>query len=185
VRRLNLGCGSVIFEGWDNADINIFEQRNAIGDVLFPVSEGPTRTFRLDVLEFPDLHTIGYYDYIFCNHMLSDFSHHELPRVLINIKHMLQTGGTVHILVPHIIMAMGAFFQNDVSWFPQGNDMPGIDERFCTFVTWFGESKSVFTPRYLLELGNRAGFSHVTAVPWGKDEHDDREKESLVVEFTR
>jgi predicted SAM-dependent methyltransferase len=185
VNRLNLGCGSVIFEGWDNADINIFEQQNAAGEVVFPVNEGPTRIFHLDITQPVGLLHIGYYDYIFCNHMLSCFSHHELPHVLINMKHLLQTGGVAHILVPHAIMAMRAFFENDVMWFPQGSDMPEIDERFCTFLPWFGESKSIFTPRYLLELGRRAGFRHVAGVPWGKDEHDDREKESLVVEFTR
>lgn len=169
----------MIFDGWDNADITIEESTAS------EATDGSnTQCFQLDITK-PRHWMEGQYDYIFCNHMLSDFSHHELPTVLHNIRWLLTPLGVAHILVPNLFGAIKAYFEMDHGWFPQGLDMPNLDERLCTFVTWFGESKSVFTPTYLLTLGRRAGFSAVDVVLWGTDPHDDREKEAIVVEFTR
>jgi predicted SAM-dependent methyltransferase len=178
VKRLNLGCGNVIFDGWENADINAEPWHDGLG-------EGSTVVFPMDIMHFPGLMFLGAYEYIFCNHMLSCFSHHELPAVLTNIRHMLQSGGKVHILVPNAARAFHAWVEDDGSWFPQGDDMPDIDDRLCTFLPWFGESKSIFTLPYLLNMGLRAGFREVREVEWGSDPHDDRKGECLVVEFTR
>lgn len=179
MNRLNLGCGSVIFPGWDNADLT------REGHATYGNPTETTNIFHLDITAFPSILHVGYYDYIFCNHLLSCFTHHQLPVVLANIKHMLQTGGKAHILVPDVEKAIGAYLSDDANWFPLGDDLPSVDERFCTFLPWFGESLSIFTAPYLLGLGEKAGFRKVEQVDWGTDEHDDREREALVVEFTR
>lgn len=170
----------MIFKGWDNADIKMEESTIEDGET----DSDYTQRFRLDILN-PSHFMQEQYDYIFCNHMLSNFSYHELPTVLTNIKRLLAPGGVVHILVPDAIAAFEAYAYRDHEWFPQGEDMPLLDERLCTFLTWFGESKTAFSKEYLLELGRRAGFKEVYIVPWGKDPHDDRNGECIVAEFIR
>lgn len=176
--KLNLGCGSVIFPNWENCDLT------HLGDNTYTNTAERTRVFHCDIRN-PPIGTEGRYRYIFCNHMLSCFSHHQLNEVLDNIRWMLQPGGKVHILVPDARKAIDALLVGDGDWFPLGDDLPSVDERFCTFLPWFGESLSIFTADYLLGLGHKAGFSLCEQVDWGLDEHDDREREALVVEFTR
>lgn len=182
VNKLNLGCGSVIFREWDNCDKDVDNDK-----VTYNGDLTPTRVFRLNVLQ-PDAWwyraAVDHYDYIFCNHMLSDIGHHDLVLALENIRGMLRDGGKVRILVPDIIEAFKRWEIEDDRWFPQGDDLD-LEAKFCTFVTWFGESKSVFTRYYLLGLGKKAGFSVLRVAEWGEDIHDDRKGECFVVEFTK
>ena len=168
----------MIFEGWDNCDLVVVEEFIRHG-----LEPEPTRLFHFDVRVRDDTMS-GLYDYVFANHSLSYLTYRELPGALDNIRDMLRPGGVVHILVPDALRAVQAYYEGDIAWFPLDHLM-SVDDAFCAYVLWFGESRSVFTGPYLLNLGRQAGFSDVRPVAWGLDEHDDREPESLVVEFVR
>lgn len=183
MRRLNLGCGSVQPEGWVNADI-----RGHRGDGVVP----------LDVAEVGHvswfLHHQGEFDEIVANHLLSCFSHWELlDPVLPNILRLLKPGGVFRAMVPDARKAALAYLEGNASHFPLGDDLLDVSERFCTFLPWFGESKSIFDETYLRGLLRRAGFTTAVRSPHhatvlgtrGIYDLDDREAHSLVMEARR
>jgi predicted SAM-dependent methyltransferase len=167
----------MIFKGWDNCDINVVEDRIESND-----DESVTQLFHLDIRE-PQPTRVDFYDYIFANHSLSYLTYYELSGALANIHSMLTEGGVLHILVPDAFKAIWAYLEGNADWFPV--DLPTIDDRFCAYMMWYGESRSIFTAAHLLDFGVRAGFSNVQEVAWGQDEHDDRQHESIVAEFTK
>jgi predicted SAM-dependent methyltransferase len=182
VRRLNLGCGSVQPEGWVNVDLY---------GVMFGCRQFDI-TNALDVELLADAH--GAFDEIVANHLLSCFSHWELlDPVLPNILRLLKPGGVFRAMVPDARKAALAYLEDDASHFPLGDDLPSASERFCTFLPWFGESKSIFDERYLGVLLRTAGFTTVVFSPHhatvlgtrGIYDLDDREEHSLVMEARR
>lgn len=183
-----MGCGTVQPEGWINLDCldygqgvtwdvmnDIFTQTNAIGEVVFTAEPEP-------------------YDLVVANHLLSCFSHHELlGTVLPNLRKMLRPGGVLRILVPDAEKAIRAYMAGDTEWFPLGVDLPDIGERLCTYLPWFGESKSIFVYEYLRGLLRDSGFISVTPAlecgqslyaptEWEAGSLDDRCRMSLIVE---
>lgn len=182
VKLLNLGCGSVQPNGWVNADI-----RGAVHGC-----------HSVDVMNITSVNRlvdgVGPFDVVVANHLLSCFAHHDLPGVIANIGAMLNPGGVLRVLVPNMREAAAAYLRGDAEWFPQGDDMPTVSERFCTYVTWFGESPSIFDPQY---LGNRleaGGFTRlagplacgqVVLGPPGSGELDDRCRMSLIMEASK
>lgn len=201
MKRMNLGCGSVQPEGWDNVDQANYEQPWFLNIRDRPHSSGfPEARHYGDDDRF-NAELMRDYDYVVCNHMLSDIGHHDLVPALKNIRSMLREGGVLRILVPNVSAAFYAWLIGDEAWFPQDERTGGIDAKFCTFVTWFGESRSVFTHAYLVELLLAAGFSPVSASPLkcgqrsdmtqmypefeGITDLDDRCTEALILEARR
>lgn len=182
MKRLNLGAGGVQPEGWVNADL-----RGASFDCA---SIDLTNVRSVDFF----LDDFGEFDEIVANHLLSCFSHHELlDPVLPNILRLLKPGGVFRALVPDIFPAITAYLVNRPQHFPLGDDLLTTSERFCTFLPWFGESKSIFDHAYLRILLAKAGFSTVVDSPHhatvlgtkGIYDLDDREGHSLVMEARR
>ncbi len=182
MKRLNLGSGSVQPEGWVNADLRGASFDCASIDLL----DVRSVDFFLDAF--------GEFDEIVANHLLSCFSHHELLYpVLPNILRLLRPGGVFRALVPDAWEAVHAYLRRRPEHFPLGDDLPGVSERFCTFLPWFGESKSIFDHAYLRILLAKAGFSTVVDSPHhatvlgtkGIYDLDDREGHSLVMEARR
>lgn len=195
MRRANIGCGTIQPEGWDNADIGEHGQQWWIDILDHPFATN--RTGDEDKIGWlgrkPEYDWVDEFDYIVANHLLSCFSHHELKdRVLPRLMRMLKPGGVLRVLVPDADLAIRAYCNNDVAWFPLGTDLPTIDERLCTFLPWFGESKSIFTWSYLASLANSLGYGAVRC-EFGKPgwphvdpeiaSLDDREQQSLIVEI--
>lgn len=176
--RMNFGSGSVTPEGWINVDRQQYPGVHYVGDVrdgLPPEWEGE-------------------FEMIVANHVLSDLTHHELVPALAELRRCLAPDGVLRILVPDLLRAVQAYEEDDVAWFPLGDDLPGGDERLCTFLTWFGESRSVFTAGYLGTLLVAAGFndwalgepSESLFLPGSSiTDLDDRERQALIVEATR
>lgn len=174
-----MGCGRVQPEGWDNIDIVDYGQQ-FVADITDAGYQGG------------QWHE---YDYIVANHLLSCFSHHDLIEVVLpNLRSMLKRGGVLRVLVPDARKAVKAYLDDDPTWFPLGDDLPFTSERLCTFLPWFGESKSIFDEFYLGRLATQAGFSVVARCDFGCTrlcpEHtitalDDREAQSLIMEFQK
>lgn len=158
MKRMNLGCGSIQPEGWINVDRDTDHFNGEWGtDQYLDVTNTELAEAITKRYGWTDL------DYIVCNHMLSDIGHHDLVPALKNIRSMLREGGVLRILVPDIEKAYEAHQRRDEAWFPQDEQTPGVDAKFCTFWTWYGDSKSVFTSEYLRFLLHRAGFSAVAS----------------------
>jgi predicted SAM-dependent methyltransferase len=179
--RMNFGAGSVQPEGWVNVDKEPLDRSapfwasdgegGGMWQLLDPDGEddldvtrpGPYENDVRDGLGWPD----ETFDYIVANHSLSDLTFHELPGALSELYRVIRPGGVLRVLVPHFEEAIRAWERHDRRWFPQGDDLETVDERFCTFVTWFGTVGSVFTPHYLYDLLHETGFEKVCAVESG------------------
>lgn len=174
VRKANIGCGSVVVPGWDNYDIARYE------GVAYLDIRDPRQTRPLG----------GAFDVIVAHHVLSALDHHELPVALRNVRQMLSPGGVLRVSVPDVEEGFRALQDGDKDWFPQDDKLPDLDARFCTWATWFGTHKSVFTEGYLRELLYAGGFSPVMRTVFGRSEYvaldatelDTREGESLFME---
>lgn len=152
--RMNWGCGSVQPEGWVNVDKeNLPDSPMADDDQV-----AAPGFYRVDITEGGFPWADGTFDCIVANHSLSDLTFHELPHALSELCRVLKPGGVLRVLVPDLLGAFDAYRREQHDWFPQGDDLILIDERFATFLTWFGTVGSVFTPKYLRLLLSRAGF---------------------------
>jgi predicted SAM-dependent methyltransferase len=167
VTRANIGCGSIRPAGWAN-----FEAED------------------WDIREPPPHMLDGAFSSAVMNHVLNHLDHHELVPALANVGEILEPGGTLRVMVPDLVEAFYAYQTRDRPWFPQDERIRGIDAAFCTYVTWFGTQKSVFTYGYLTDVLIDAGFRDVQRCryqqTWSGDpkitELDDRKLESIFVE---
>lgn len=165
--RANIGCGSVKPDGWWNVDTKQWDIR---------LEPRPAHHDR--------------YESAVMNHVLNHLDHHELPPALSNVGMILLPGGTLRVMVPDFLAAVDAYQQSDERWFPQDERTGKIDAKLCTYITWFGTQKSVFTARYLQALLIQAGYRDVTTCRFkqtcSNDRHitdlDDREHESIFME---
>jgi predicted SAM-dependent methyltransferase len=168
MKRANLGAGSIRPDGWDNYDLGNWDlrQRSPLKEV---------------------------YDYAVANHVLSALDHHELPVALRNIRHTLRPGGVLRVMDINVAEGIEALLRHDHDWFPQDERIDGLGARFCTWVTWFGTHKSIFTHEYLETLLDEAGFTYTYIVEYkesatdldGITDLDDRQMESLFVEAVK
>lgn len=217
MRRLNVGCGSVQPPDWDNADVRYMGQQYSLNVLSSDGGYNFNRPRewahdRATERALGGEHWTGSgeaqlepYDYIVANHLLSCFSHHELiERVLPNLRSMLKPGGVLRVLVPDANKAVLAYLNGDAAFFPLGDDLPDPAERFCTFLPWFGESKSIFDVFYLHSIAMKGGFAWTDGEPrmargsavcrpgvsWFLPDSeitalDDRPVQSLIMEFQR
>jgi predicted SAM-dependent methyltransferase len=170
MNRVNIGCGSIRPEGWTNVDVELWDVRQPPPDAYRDAFSSAVCSFAIQELDF-----------------------HELPVALQNIKAVLKPWGVLRVLVPDIAKARRAYHRGDRAWFPQDERTGSIDAAYCTYLTWFGTVKSVFTPIYLRELLDGAGFVGVHAMPYGWTDSDDptiveldsRRKEALIFEARR
>jgi hypothetical protein len=150
-KRANIGCGSIQPEGWMNFDDNL-ESGAFLWDIRKPLTGGDFRE---------------YFEFAVCSFMLQELDHHELPGALANIREVLQEGGVLRVMVPDALRAYAAYERGSVGWFPQSDETGDIDAKFCSYVTWYGTSKSIFTPQYLETMLRKAGFDMIRQAHFG------------------
>lgn len=179
LRRANIGCGSIQPDGWDNYDLRSCEH---IAPLVWDIKE-------------PASDLAAMYDYAVCSFMLQELSFHELPGALGNIAAILKPAGVLRVMVPDVLAAFSAYLTGDETWFPQDERSGRIDGKFCSYITWFGTVRSVFTEGYLTSLLAGTGFVNIHPVGFrrtyyqdlepGLVELDDREREALIFEAAR
>lgn len=173
--RINVGCGPVQPEGWENVDVLDWGQPH-VADMLH--------------LPFPD----GVADYCVTNHALQMLPWPDLVPALGELRRVTRPGGWLRALVPDLMGACEAYVNGDAAWFPIADSIEDtIDGKLCVYVTQAGATRSVFTSRWLLDLCRRAGWDR-PVVGWvdhtstgagpGICELDSRGAESIVVEAT-
>lgn len=180
--RANVGCGTQMPDGWDNFDIMGAEAY--FWDVRCPMDSW-------NLNQNDGKHPVtNRYDYVVSSFALQELDFHELPKALDNLYAILKPGGALRILVPNVMLPFKALLEHNEKWFPQDERSGGLDGKFCSYVTWFGTVRSVFTAGYLTELFCKGQWSRIgpsvygdtrTAYP-GIVELDSRPKEALVFE---
>lgn len=163
--KLNIGCGNDRPQGWINADryVEHYVVKDGAGTMISQHVD-PAYADLTEVLPWTD----GTFDMIVANHVLSDLTHHELPHALRELHRVAKVNGVLRILVPDLVGAFYHWEKGDAEWFPQDDRTGGLDAKFCTFLTWFGESRSVFTLGYLVQLLTDAGWSETARPPHGR-----------------
>jgi hypothetical protein len=152
-RRANIGCGSIQPADWFNFDVEI-----GTGAMWWDVRKPLTgASFN------------GYFEYAVCSFMLQELDHHEIPGGLENIAATIKKGGVLRILVADIMKAVSAYQAHDEEWFPQDSRTGGLEAKFCTYLTWYGTARSVFTVNYLCSMMLKTGlFSAIKGCPFGE-----------------
>ncbi len=158
VKKLHLGSGPVLLEGWLNADLRPRTDRHIFLDVteLFP---------------FPDQSL----DYIFSEHLIGDLTYPQAGMMLGECHRVLRRGGRLRIGTPSLAKLAELYSSNRgdihrryVEW--------AIEE----FVGWadapleglvinnlFQEHPFVYDPATLRHVLQRAGFADVVEHPFG------------------
>lgn len=160
MKKMNLGCGPDLKEGWINVDIynNVdIEYWDIIQNVV-------PQNWK------------NSYDYILINHTLCLFSYSDVELALAKILKMLKPGGVIEVVDVDLLKAVNSYHNNT----PEG--LPGfdgsIDERFCKHLIGHGR-KSIYTPNFMVETLAKAGFLNVSIED--SSINDLRPNESLII----
>jgi SAM-dependent methyltransferase len=159
VRKVHLGCGPVLLDGWLNADL-----RPRTADHIF-----------IDVTEelpFAD----GSVDYIFTEHLIGDLTYPQAGVMLAECHRVLRSGGRLRISTPNLARLAELYDPNRsplhthyVEWavreFAAWADAPleGL-----VINNLFQEHPFVYDPATLRHVLQRAGFTDITEQPFAR-----------------
>ena len=174
VTRLNWGCGGHTAPGWINAD----------------VKEGGGIDLTCDVLKGLPLET-GSVDYAVSIHALPEIHYNDQVPVLAELKRVLRPGGVLRLALPDLLKGVRAYERGDRDYFLVPDEhAKSMGAKLITQLIWYGYSRTLFTPEFVLELLGRAGFERAVECRYRQTassfpdivELDNREPESLFVE---
>lgn len=102
--KLNLGCGKVLLEGYDNIDLQSWDSKIIISDIK------SLPQYKNESVEEIILHSV-----------LEHLANKDLRPALKEWNRVLKIKGTINIHVPNVIGAVKAFLENrlDCSGFPK------------------------------------------------------------------
>jgi SAM-dependent methyltransferase len=176
-RRLNWGCGRNPAPGWTNSD-----RKELPGiDISCDVREG---------LPVED----EYFDYAVSIHALPEVPYPDLVPTLAELRRVLRPGGVLRLGLPNLETAIDAYRRGEQAYFLiPDEDARTLGSKLITQLVWYGYSRTIFVPEFAVELLERAGFSQVRHVAFGRTASqfrditalDDRPVESFFVEATR
>lgn len=145
MRRLNFGCGSIQPEGWENVDKEDFGQRYI----------GTTHVFNDYEFDYIVAH---------CTLQINDFN--EIIGLLSELRRILKPNGVLRISLPDISEGFKHYSEGDIDWFPNGES--DLDTRFSAWLTWYSTTRTLLTPRALIQKLNEAGFSQFELASFGE-----------------
>jgi SAM-dependent methyltransferase len=177
LRRLNWGCGASGEPGWINSDIK----------------EGPGIDIPCDIRDGLPLETDSI-EYAVSIHALPELTYPDLVPALTELRRVLKPGGVLRLCLPDLLRGVEAYERGDRSYFLVPDEVARtIGGKLAVQLTWYGYSRSLFTPDFAEELLLKAGFSSVEHVSYGETssrypgivELDNRKPESLFIEATK
>lgn len=176
-RRLNIGSGPIVRDGWTNVDRDRYP--GAVrGDVLAG-----------------DLGSRGMAEGAVAHHVLQMIGWPDLVPWLDHVRGALRYGGYLRLSVPDLRLA-GDWLDGFGPPPPISDDHEAsMDGKVCLWVSQAGATRSVFTGPWLVELCLRAGFRDAAVQPHGcshgpewltsLDYDPDRSSESVYVDARR
>lgn len=171
MKRLHWGCGPICPPGWINSDIHPWPGVDVVADIRAGLP------FADDSL-----------DAIVSIHVLPELAYPELDPALRELARILKPGGVLRLSLPSLDRAIAAYLAKDVDYFLIGDDViQDLAGKMIVQLTWFGVSRSLFTPSFIRELLLRNGFRSVIECAYrqsdsGLADLDDRPLESFFVE---
>lgn len=161
VRKLHLGCGPVLLDGWLNADLRPRTPRHVFLDVT-------------EQFPFPDRSV----DYIFTEHLLGDLTYPQAGTMLAECRRVLKPGGRIRVATPSLAKLAELY-------------LPGRNEAHERYVSWaiqefvgwadaplpglvinnlFQEHPFVYDPATLQHVLARAGFVDIVEQQYGRSD---------------
>ena len=177
VRRLNWGCGPSGEPGWINSD----------------VKEGPGIDIPCDIRNGLPLDTDSI-DYAVSIHALPELTYPDLVPALTELRRVIKPSGVLRLSLPDLLKGVEAYKRGDRSYFLiPDQDALTLGGKLAVQLTWYGYSRTLFTPDFAEELLLKAGFLSVDHVSFRKTSSpfsgivdlDNREAESLFIEATK
>ena len=177
VRRLNWGCGAAGEPGWINSDIK----------------EGPGIDIPCDIRNGLPLDSDSI-EYAVSIHALPELTFPDLVPALTELHRVLKASGVLRLSLPDLLRGIEAYERSDRSYFLiPDQDAQTMGGKLALQLTWYGYSRSLFTPDFAEELLLKAGFRTVRHVSYRETsspfseiiELDNREAESLFIEATK
>jgi SAM-dependent methyltransferase len=133
-------------------------------------------------------------DYAVSIHALPELSYPDLAPALAELRRVLKPSGVLRLSLPDLLKGIDAYQRGDHSYFlVPDEDALTLGGKLAVQLTWYGYSRSLFTPDFAEELLLKAGFRSVDHVSFGETsspfpgivELDNREAESLFIEATK
>lgn len=176
-RRLHWGCGPITPFGWVNSDITPGPSVDVVADI--------TRGLPFPADEF---------DYIVSIHVLPELAYRDQDRALRELRRILKPGGVLRLSLPDLDRAIRAYQGNDPDYFLIGDDqVKCLAGKLIVQLTWYGQSRCLFTAEFAEELLARNGFRDLRRCDYQRTgspfpaivELDDRQLESFFIEATK
>lgn len=149
---LNIGCGPLTRENWVNIDYSPIEGKSFYLDALdeIPIADGSVR-------------------HIHCEHFLEHLEYSDALSFMNECYRVLESGGTMRIIVPDAERYMRAYCSDDKEFFAKLINLGGHSEpltpkiRVCNhmFRMW-GDHRFAWDFETLEHAANRIGFSKVS-----------------------
>lgn len=165
MKRMNLGCGPDIKEGWYNFDLEQTAPEVIAWDCRIPMPEEAN----------------GTYDFILVNHVFCTMDHSDVDKALKNLYQILKPGGKIQVIDLDLIMAFAFYEQGSEDMIPASGN--SIDHKFVNHISGFGTRRSLYTQPFLMELLAKHNFKDIEIL--GFSEYDLRPNESLIGEATK
>jgi predicted SAM-dependent methyltransferase len=175
VRKLHLGCGPVILNGWLNADLRPRRPEQIYLDVTerFPFEDNT-------------------FDYILSEHMIGDLTYAETGTMLAECLRVLRPGGCLRISTPSLArlaelytLSTSASPHRYVSWSVEKSaEWADAPLEGLVINNFFQEYRFVYDHATLRHVLERAGFVNVTEHQFGRSpnaELDDVESHGRVL----
>jgi len=178
MHRLNWGCGPITPYGWINSDVYPWPGVDLVGDIRggLPLSEG----------------TI---DYIVSIHALCDLPYIDLDRALAELHRVLKPGGVLRLGLPDMDKAIAAYKAKEPDYFflVPDSHVKSLSGKMIAQLTWFGQTRCMFTLEFTSELLARNGFHTIRESSFretasqhpGITELDNRPHESFFIEAVK
>lgn len=174
IRRLNWGCGPVVAPGWINADIRAYPGVDIVRDIRLglPLDDDSI-------------------DYIVSIHALPEIPFADLRAVLSELRRVLKPNGVLRLGLPDLDKAIHAYLRNDRDYFLIPDAIArSISGKLIVQMIWYGNSRTLFTADFTMELLAGFGFQSTRRCAYGKTlsnypgivEMDNRERESFFLE---
>jgi predicted SAM-dependent methyltransferase len=174
VRRLHWGCGENTVPGWINADRRGWPGVAIAGDIR----EGlPLESASID--------------YIVSIHALQDLPYFDIVPALAELRRVLVPGGVLRLGLPDMDRAIAAYLRDDRDYFyVPDSDSATTAGKMIIQLTWYGDSRIMFTYDFAREVLITAGFRAVMRCAYRETVSpfpaivalDNRERETLYIE---
>ena len=170
-RKLHVGCGENVLEGWLNCDLN-------------PKKSSVLRFDATKRYPFDD----GQFDYVFSEHFIEHIDYRQGLKMLSECCRVLKRGGKTRITTPNIVFLVDLYrkdkteqqlryiewaTKNFIGYAPAARDVYVINNFF--FCDW--GHRFIYDLQSLTELMQRAGFVNIRSFDLGVS--DDRELRDL------